>query len=429
MTRRTLHRVLAGAVPVLAVLSLAGAAGAAAPAAPSPSPSPASSDQLVQDARAQLSANLATALAAQEQLGRALSENAQQQQQLTAQLDATQAQVADLDTAIARRDQQIQDTQVRIAAERAQMATLARVVYAQPSNLLERIAERGNLKDVLIGTADLAAAAQRAHELQTELTRDLSDLQAAQDLQRADRQRLATLAARQAQSLQSLRELQAQEEQTSTALASAIAHTEAELAAVNGQNPDLALRILRELQSGQGQIVGAAEQEAWSQAALWLQVNPVGSSPLSAGHSVSTRFTWPLPQATITQGFGPTDLAFEPSFAGYPHFHTGVDMAEPAGSPVLAADDGVVAVSNSGNTGYGNYVVIAHASGMATLYGHLAQSLVHVGQRVTQGQPIGLEGSTGNSTGPHLHFEARVNGQPVDPTPFLPSGGPTASRA
>jgi len=72
--------------------------------------------------------------------------------------------------------------------------------------------------------------------------------------------------------------------------------------------------------------------------------------------------------------------------------------------------------------GYGNYVVLAHRNGVATLYGHLAASLVKPGDSVVQGQPIGLEGSTGNSTGPHLHFEMRVSGQPVDPRPFLPPG-------
>jgi murein DD-endopeptidase MepM/ murein hydrolase activator NlpD len=83
-----------------------------------------------------------------------------------------------------------------------------------------------------------------------------------------------------------------------------------------------------------------------------------------------------------------------------------------------------VAVVGSGTTGYGNYVVVAHAGGLTTLYGHLAVALVTTGQTVGQGQPIGLEGSTGNSTGPHCHFELRVDGQPVDPVPFLPSASP-----
>ncbi len=431
-----MRRALAAALPLLALLSLAGSAGAASPsgsgarpaAGPAVSPSPASSAQLVDDVRARLGTDLATALVAQQHLGDALQQNGQQQQLVTDQLNATREQIAQLDVTIARRDRQIQDTQARIAWERAQLATLARAMFAQPTSLLQRVAESGSLRDALVGAADLAAAGQRAQDLQAALTRDLSDLQAAQELQRADRQRQVNLAAGQAQSLQSLQQLQAQEQETGQALAVSVGHMQAALRAVSGPG-DLTDRVLRELEAEQSRLVAAAEQQAWSQTALWLQANPLGTPPASAGHSTRTRFTWPMPQASISQGFGPSDLAFEPSFAGYAHFHTGIDLALPAGSPVLAADDGVVAVSAGGSTGYGNYVVIAHASGMTTLYGHLAQSLVQVGQQVTQGQPIGLEGSTGNSTGPHCHFEVRVNGQPVDPVPFLPPGGPSASRA
>ena len=85
----------------------------------------------------------------------------------------------------------------------------------------------------------------------------------------------------------------------------------------------------------------------------------------------------------------------------------------------------VVAVVGSSSSGYGNYVVIAHAGGLDTLYGHLAAALVKVGDRVTQGQPVGVEGSTGNSTGAHLHFELRINQKPVDPAPYLPPGAPS----
>jgi murein DD-endopeptidase MepM/ murein hydrolase activator NlpD len=98
------------------------------------------------------------------------------------------------------------------------------------------------------------------------------------------------------------------------------------------------------------------------------------------------------------------------------------------GSPVLAADDGIVVLVGSGPYGYGNYVVVAHSGGLTTLYGHLATAVVKAGDTVSQGQPVGLEGSTGNSTGPHLHFELRIDNRPVDPSPYLPPGPPSSFK-
>jgi murein DD-endopeptidase MepM/ murein hydrolase activator NlpD len=131
----------------------------------------------------------------------------------------------------------------------------------------------------------------------------------------------------------------------------------------------------------------------------------------------------------VTQEFGPTDFALEPAYAGFAHFHTGIDIAGPMGTPVLAADDGVVVSAVAGTVGYGNYVMVASNGGIITLYGHLEQASVAPGDRVGQGQQIGLEGSTGASTGPHCHFEVRVDGQPVDPRTYLPAGAPSATRA
>jgi len=88
-----------------------------------------------------------------------------------------------------------------------------------------------------------------------------------------------------------------------------------------------------------------------------------------------------------------------------------------------------VALVGSSSSGYGNYVVIAHSGGLDTLYGHLSTALVKPGQRVTQGQPIGLEGSSGNSTGPHVHFELRINQTPINPAPYLPPGQPSEYKA
>jgi murein DD-endopeptidase MepM/ murein hydrolase activator NlpD len=99
-------------------------------------------------------------------------------------------------------------------------------------------------------------------------------------------------------------------------------------------------------------------------------------------------------------------------------FHPGVDFGANFGTPIQAAGDGTVVWAGP-NGGYGNCTIVDHGHGMATLYAHQSSILVHVGDQVTHGQVIGQVGSTGYSTGPHLHFEVRINGTPVDPVPYL----------
>jgi murein DD-endopeptidase MepM/ murein hydrolase activator NlpD len=115
------------------------------------------------------------------------------------------------------------------------------------------------------------------------------------------------------------------------------------------------------------------------------------------------RFVWPA-RGTITTYFLP--------------YHPGIDIAAVEGTPELAADAGQVVFSGWGE--YGIYVEIDHGNGFHTVYGHMEQALVQVGQTVSPGQEIGLMGSTGRSTGPHLHFEIRYQGVPQNPLDFLP---------
>ena len=103
---------------------------------------------------------------------------------------------------------------------------------------------------------------------------------------------------------------------------------------------------------------------------------------------------------------------------GTMRFHSGIDIGAYYGSSILAADSGVV-IEAGWIGGYGNTVIIDHGGGYSTLYGHASQLYVHPGQLVQQGEPIAAVGSTGNSTGPHLHFEVRINGDPVDPLGFI----------
>lgn len=125
-------------------------------------------------------------------------------------------------------------------------------------------------------------------------------------------------------------------------------------------------------------------------------------------------FQWPLPEAfTITSGFGER---VDP-FTGESDFHTGTDIAAPAGTPILAAADGTVTIANATDPwggSYGYYIKLDHGNGLETLYAHCSAICVTPGQTVRQGEVIGYVGSTGNSTGNHLHFEVRINAQRVD---------------
>jgi murein DD-endopeptidase MepM/ murein hydrolase activator NlpD len=127
----------------------------------------------------------------------------------------------------------------------------------------------------------------------------------------------------------------------------------------------------------------------------------------------------PVDGARITSGFG----ARRHPILGYTRMHPGIDFGAPKGTPVYAAGDGVVAESRWAG-GYGNWVKIKHNSGWATGYGHLSRSVVHAGQHVHQGQVIAYVGSTGLSTGPHLHYEIFMKGQKINPKGAkVPQGG------
>ena len=124
---------------------------------------------------------------------------------------------------------------------------------------------------------------------------------------------------------------------------------------------------------------------------------------------------WPtVADATISSDFG---RRFHPVYHYY-RKHEGVDIGDRKGDPIYASGSGTVTMAEW-HSGYGNLVEIDHGNGYVTRYGHCSKLLVKVGQKVDQGEQIALMGSTGTSTGPHVHFEVRINGTPVDPTPFI----------
>lgn len=125
---------------------------------------------------------------------------------------------------------------------------------------------------------------------------------------------------------------------------------------------------------------------------------------------------WPV-TGELTDGFGGRRNPFGGSSS---EFHTGQDIATLTGTPVAAAANGTVIFAGCQN-GYGQIVIIDHGGGLTTRYGHLSKIEAMVGQSISRGEVLGRVGSTGRSTGPHLHYEVRINDEPVDPMPYLPA--------
>lgn len=136
---------------------------------------------------------------------------------------------------------------------------------------------------------------------------------------------------------------------------------------------------------------------------------------------VGGTFAWPAPgYYTITSPYG---MRLHPVIKSYRN-HSGMDIGAPMGSYAIAANDGVVTKSMYSNS-YGNMIMIDHGGGVTTLYAHGSELIARVGDKVKRGDAIMKVGSTGWSTGPHLHFEIRINGQTIDPYPYVTSNGNT----
>lgn len=150
--------------------------------------------------------------------------------------------------------------------------------------------------------------------------------------------------------------------------------------------------------------------------ALTQELASNGSSSSSSSY-LGGQMAWPLPGVglgNITSYFG---YRIHPIY-GYSKYHTGLDIGASSGTSIVAANDGTV-YSSGWNGGYGQCVIIDHGGGVMTLYGHCSALYVSSGQSVSRGETIAAVGSTGNSTGPHLHFEVRLNGSYVDPYPYV----------
>lgn len=337
-------------------------------------------------------------------------------------LNAAKAAYESISAQMVETDKKIADTQQEL--EKAQAHLQKREVVL--SRRIRDIYMNGQLNylDVIIGAKDFNDFATRVEllrrvvnsdlELITSIREERDKINEAKKVLEEERSRLATLqteaAAKQAEIEQHKAEQHAVLRKAETDKATA-EEAYAELEASSNQ----IAQMLRDRE--------AARQAAAAAAAAAVASSSSSDSGSSGGGggdeysyqpvSGSGQMIWPV-NGVITSPFG---YRSHPIF-GRQILHSGIDIGVDEGTPVHAADGGVV-VEAGWISGYGYCVIIDHGNGTSSLYGHNSSLAVSSGQAVSQGQVIAYAGSTGNSTGPHVHFEVRVGGEPVDPSAYL----------
>ena len=359
------------------------------------------------------------------------------------QIEYTGRRLADLQAAIGRIRQDQADTQ-------KQLDVFLRATYKeQQRSLLEFLLDSVSFGDFLTHVTNLQSVAQQQDHLLSLLStqqRQLEEVQAEQraqlqnlrDLQDAETTEKQTLQLQRQNFDQLLEQARVEAQEANDRLSSREVQVQFAIDHKQGELSDNQ-RLLRELRDAQNQLsstitnqadmltkaqqqekaartqLDQLEREAEGVAAIINQAKPTKTYSSGA-------LAWPM-RGAMEQGFGPSPYWFEPSitFQGvrYKHFHTGIDIATASGTPIRAAADGQVIATGYSSWGYGNNAIISHNPQLATLYAHMSRLAVAKGAVVKQGQIIGYEGSTGNSTGPHLHFEVRVNGDFVNPLSYL----------
>jgi murein DD-endopeptidase MepM/ murein hydrolase activator NlpD len=418
------------ASPAASPVAIPSALPSSTPAvSPSPPASPSPRTQVLQNkqAQAQLIGDLTASEAHALMLEKALTDSQAGLVGVGQQILDNQRQLTQLDSRIAGVTRQHQEVSTRLQSDRAQLATVVRQLYKHQNNFFVSILRAGGFGGFLesVGYSDVVVDRERG--LVSAVQADDVALAHAEANLRRTRAKQGDIVKALELARTTLAEQIASEQTLQTQLQSTIDEALSALDASQSDTAAAADERARLIRMKTDSVLRQIEQAVWAQQNFVKTAQLIATDPVL---NATGKLLMPIPHATITQGFGPTPYVFEAAYAGFPHFHTGVDLGVPLGTPVFAAADGVVVLARpmtdaSGSlVGYGNYVIIQHDTGLKTLYGHLLLIGVKEGDVVKRGQLIGLVGSTGNSTGPHTHFEVRVDNSPVDPMQLLPAGDP-----
>ncbi|NLJ34447.1 MAG: peptidoglycan DD-metalloendopeptidase family protein [Firmicutes bacterium] len=314
---------------------------------------------------------------------------------LEERLERNQEELSRLEREIAVTEGNIRETTKALAEAEAELERQIEILGCR----LRALYENGTVTymEVLLSAADFSDFLNRADLMQEIISQDVELLESIQ----RKREEIA----------QKKIELEEQREQLLTLQDKTLAK-QAQVEADAAQRERLLEKIQSEKELYEAALDELERTSRQLEELIWrLQQESGGEALVGKGG-----MQWPTgPSRRITSEFG---MRSHPVFGGN-RMHSGLDIAAPHGQPIFAAAAGKVLVSGV-QGGYGNTVVLDHGGGISTLYGHASALLVQPGQVVARGQTIARIGSTGVSTGPHVHFEVRVNGTPVNPRDWLP---------
>lgn len=328
-----------------------------------------------------------------------------QLRQATAELGSIKDQRVAVENDITLNERQLAEAQKRLEGRESVFYKRVRDIY---------INGRLSYLDVVIGSKDFSDFANRLEVLKriidsditliNEIKKERAEIEAHKQKLEADRAKLVEL------------------EKAALAKQAEIEQKKAERNVVlqKAQNDRAtAMQAIEELNASSAQVSAMLKERQAARAAA-AAAAAAATAQSSGGQGASDNWVqgtgqlgWPV-SGEITSPYG---YRVHPIW-GTTIYHSGIDIGVDEGTPVHAADGGVV-VWSGWMGGYGYAVVIDHGNGLSTLYGHNSELAVDEGQSVAKGQVISYAGSTGNSTGPHVHFEVRVNGDPVDPMGYL----------
>lgn len=322
-----------------------------------------------------------------------MSEVMKQVQELTQKINEYEAEIAELDTQINELNTSIEETQKQLEVAQEELEEQQHLLQSRVVALYE--AGEVTFLDILVNSKGLVDFISNYYliseivEHDTQLANQIEDKVNEIDLAKAKLENEKT----------EVKTIKANKEKTAVAL----------------QNSkvvkDEYVKQLSEEEKALQAKIDEYESQVSSLEAQIRQASNIGNSGEYSGGSMA----WPTPGYTyITSPFG---YRIHPVY-GYNKFHSGVDIGAPYGARIVAAADGVVTLAQW-NGGYGNCVMINHGGGISTLYAHGSSIKVSVGQTVTKGETVMIVGSTGVSTGAHLHFEVRVNGNYVNPLGYI----------